>query len=89
MDVVYKIRNDQGKFSNGNAAGIKWTKNGKVWNSLPLLQVHLTAMYHRGTLKRYDGCDIVEYEFTMKTENKIDEAVYNTKLRLFYGEFKK
>lgn len=63
MDV-YKIRNDKGLFSNGEAGYIKWNKKGKSWTSIAFLKVHLLAVYnrHRPNFKKYKDCQIIKYK---------------------------
>lgn len=64
MDVIYKIKNKEGKFSNGKAdpKKHKWVKKGKIWNSLSLVETHLIAVCERKKLKdMYGECDIIVY----------------------------
>lgn len=88
MDVMYKIRNKQGKYSNGDAGYIKWTKNGKTWNSIGLLNVHLTAMFHRGYLeKKYQDCEIVKIEPSIVQIIDCKDAIDDLKMKMMYKKF--
>jgi hypothetical protein len=69
MDV-YKIKNEDGLYSNGEAGNIKWNKQGKSWTSIGYLKVHLIAVYNRNrpNFKKYKNCKIVRYE-VVEAEN--------------------
>lgn len=70
MDVIYKIRNKDGLFSNGkaNIKDHKWTKKGKVWCSLKMVEKHIAAMFeNKRRHKLYEDAVIVAYSTTELT----------------------
>lgn len=60
MDAVYKIRRDDGLFSNGGHVP-RFTKNGKIWKTLGHLKRHLKEMDFDRARYSYANCQIIEY----------------------------
>lgn len=87
MDV-FKIKNNDGLFSNGDAGKTSWNKSGKVWMSMGKLRTHLYALYHRDKLSIYNDCTIVKYELVERELTNLNETLYQVNIRGFYEEFK-
>lgn len=75
MDCVYKIRNENGLFSNGNVRWFKWTKKGVVFKSKLQLSAHLRAMLEAGVLPTYNGCNLLSYPLEESSEISMDDIV--------------
>jgi len=60
MSTVYKIRRNDGLFSNGKTRP-RFKKGGKIWNSLGLLKRHLSDMGAQNFDQAYNDCEIMEY----------------------------
>lgn len=60
-DVVYKIRRrSDGLFSKGGGYP-RFSKGGKIWNSIGHLKRHLSNMGMQNFDRYYSDCEIVEY----------------------------
>lgn len=70
---VYKIRNAQGLFSSGGMHP-QFSKKGKVWTTKSALSNHISLV--RGAI--YNGCVVVEYEYTEMGTSTLD-AIFAAK----------
>ncbi len=75
MTTVYKIRNRaNGLYSTGGAHPT-WSKKGKTWARMSLIQSHLRqVMARRNNIQLYNEADIVEVEVTEK-ETKSEDCL--------------
>lgn len=75
MDCVYKIRNENGLFSNGNVRNFKWSPKGVVFKSKIQLSAHLRAMLEHNTLTAYNGCTLLSYTLDEPTVVTMDDII--------------
>ena len=68
MATIFKIRNKDGKFSNGGSDP-DFVKNGKMWTHFGYLNRHLDVLSERGKkVYKDNGAVIVQYELIEPVE---------------------
>lgn len=80
-EIVYKIRNSSGLFSNGvikyrswdNKWSVRWTKHGKTWKTEKALKAHLLKALR--TVSGVAAWEIVTMTITYHPTKPIDEWV--------------
>jgi hypothetical protein len=80
--TIYKIRNAAGLYSMGGSYP-RFSKNGKIWNSLATLRshLHMVSGWSDKMVNVYVGCEIVEFESVIKTKWLVQGELETVRLK--------